>query len=134
MADTSLTKLIKFGLVGVLNTIFGYLVYAALVLLGATPGLALAVAYVVGVAWNYMTHAKLVFKSRAGRGLLGYVGIYVLIYLANAVLLQMTINLGVAPLIAQAVLAVLFAGISFFAISWVLTGAVPFAEILRRQK
>lgn len=133
MADTSFIKLIKFGLVGVLNTVFGYLVYAALVLLGVLPGLALALAYVIGVAWNYMTHAKLVFKARAGKGLLGYIGIYVLIYLGNAVLLQMALSAGLSPLLAQAGLAVLFAGISFFAISWVLTGTLPFAELLRRK-
>lgn len=134
MADTSLVKLIKFGLVGVLNTVFGYLVYAALVLLGVIPGIALALAYVIGVAWNYMTHAKLVFKSQRGHGVVGYIGIYVLIYLGNATLLQMAMSAGVSPLLAQAGLAVLFAGISFFAISWVLTGTLPFSELLRRKK
>lgn len=133
MADSSFIKLVKFGLVGVLNTLFGYLVYAALVLLGVLPGLALALAYVIGVAWNYMTHAKLVFKSRAGKGLFGYIGIYALIYLGNATLLQITISAGISPLLAQAGLAVLFAGVSFFAISWVLTGTLPFAELLRRK-
>lgn len=133
MADGSLSKLIKFGLVGVLNTVFGYLVYAALVLLGIAPAIALTAAYVIGIAWNYMTHAKLVFKARAGKGLLGYVGIYVLIYLGNAALLQVAIAAGVSPLLAQAGLSVLFAGISFFAISWVLTDTLPFAEFLRRK-
>jgi len=133
LADTSFIKLIKFGLVGVLNTIFGYLVYAALVLLGVWPGAALALAYVIGVAWNYMTHAKLVFKSQKGHGVFGYIGIYVLIYLGNAFLLQMAITAGISPLVAQAGLAVLFAGVSFFAISWVLTGTLPFIEFLRRK-
>ena len=134
MADSSLTKLIKFGLVGVLNTIFGYLVYAAFVLLGVLPGLALALSYIVGVAWNYMTHAKLVFKSRKGHGVPGYIGIYIALFLANATLLQLGIGLGISPLIAQAGLSILFAGISFFAISWVLTGTLPFAELLREKR
>ena len=133
MADTSLTKLIKFGLVGVLNTVFGYLVYAVLVLLGLTPGLALAAAYVIGVAWNYMTHAKLVFRARAGQGIVGYVAVYVALFLANWALLRIAIGAGIAPLLAQAGLALFFAGVSFFAISWVLTGTLPFAERLRRK-
>lgn len=133
MADTSLVKLIKFGLVGVLNTIFGYLVYAAFVLLGIWPGIALAMSYVIGVAWNYMTHAKLVFKSQRGHGVFGYIGIYVAIFLGNAFLLQMAIAAGISPLLAQAGLSVLFAAVSFFAISWVLTGTLPFVEMLRRK-
>lgn len=130
-SDSSFMKLIKFGVVGVFNTLFNYLVYAALVLLGVLPGVALAIAYVVGVAWNYVTHAKLVFKTRTGgRGVLGYIGVYVLVYLGNAVLLQVAIGAGLSPLVAQAGLALLFAGISFFAISWVLTGTLPFSEFL----
>jgi putative flippase GtrA len=119
-------RLLRFLAVGVLNTAFGYGVYAVLVLLGLAPQLALATAFAIGILWNFGTHRKLVFAT-GGRGKLpSYAGAYLLVYAVNALTLAAALRNGVDALIAQAVLAVVMALLSFFLIGRVLTGAFPF--------
>mgnify|MGYP003526361532 CR=1 FL=1 len=78
----------RFLAVGVLNTAFGYALYALLIWLGLAPQPALAVSFAIGVMWNYLTHARLVFDQSGYRRVLPYAGAYGLIYLINAVALQ----------------------------------------------
>ncbi len=123
--SADMARFLKFLAVGVLNTAFGYAVYAVLVLLGMTPQPALALAFVIGVIWNYGTHARLVFGTSGFGRMPHYVGAYLLIYGVNALALAAALRAGVAPLLAQGVLAVLMAGLSFLLISLALTGVLP---------
>jgi putative flippase GtrA len=132
-SDTTSGRFLRFLAVGVLNTAFGYAVYAVLVVTGLSPQPALAAAFALGVIWNYATHARLVFGTQGVRRLPAYVAAYVAIYAVNALALGGAIRAGVSPLVAQGVLAVLMAAISFVLISAVLTGHVPFIGALRRR-
>ncbi len=118
-------QFVRFILVGLANTAVGYLIFAALVLLGLTPQPALALAFVLGVMWNFWAHARLVF----GQGGLGkfpaYAGVYLVIYGLNALALKQAILLGITPLLAQAILAPAAAVLSFLFIARVLTGTFP---------
>ena len=59
-------QFVKFLLVGALNTLFGYSVFAGLVYAGIAPMPALLLTYVVGVLFNFVTTGRLVFnRSRA---------------------------------------------------------------------
>ena len=118
----------KFLVVGLLNTGFGYAVFALLVLAGLAPQIALALAFVIGVAWNYMFHARLVFNQGGFRGVPAYVGSYAAIYLFNAAGLAVLLHAGLPALWAQAILAPSAAVISFFLIARALTGKFPFAS------
>ena len=117
-------RFLRFLLVGGLNTAFGYAVYAVLVLAGLSPQPALALAFCVGVIWNFFTHARLVFGARGVRRLPAYVAVYVGIYAANAFLLGRVIALGIHPLVAQAGLALVMAVLSYGLIKAVLTAGV----------
>ncbi len=119
-------KFLRFLVVGVVNTAVGYGLYAALVLAGLGPQAALAMAFALGVLWNYGTHARLVFGTGGYRRLPAYAVAYLAIYAVNAFGLARAIAGGVDPLVAQLVLAVVMAGLSFVLISVVLTGAPPF--------
>ncbi len=119
-------RFVRFIAVGVLNTVFGYAAYAALIGLGLQPQPALALAFALGVMWNYLTHARLVFDQKGYRRLLPYTGAYGAIYLINAVALQAALAAGLRPLAAQALLVLPMAALAFFLISLVLTGQVPF--------
>jgi len=119
-------RFLRFLLVGGLNTAFGYAIYAVLVLAGLSPQTALALAFCVGVVWNFFTHARLVFGARGVRRLPAYVAVYVGIYAANAFLLGRVIALGIHPLVAQAGLALVMAVLSYGLIKAVLTaGTYP---------
>ena len=47
-------RFVKFLFVGGLNTLFGYVVFALLVLAGLEDQTALVIAYFIGVIWNYL--------------------------------------------------------------------------------
>ena len=116
----------RFLAVGVLNTAFGYALYALLIWLGLAPQPALAVSFAIGVMWNYLTHARLVFDQSGYRRVLPYAGAYGLIYLINAGALQAALVAGLSPLAAQALLVLPMAALAFILISLVLTGRMPF--------
>lgn len=125
-ADTGFGRLLRFVAVGVVNTGFGYVVYAVLIVLGMTAQPALALAFVIGILWNYMTHARLVFGTRGILRLLPYAAAYGLIYAVNAFALDRALDAGLSPLLAQALLVLPMALLSFILISGVLTGRLPF--------
>jgi putative flippase GtrA len=83
----------KFIGVGLLNTIVGYAVYAALILLNAPYLTALLIATVAGVTFNYFSIGRLVFNSRGGRNIFGkFIAAYGLVYFANAAGLELSIK------------------------------------------
>ncbi|WP_193789491.1 GtrA family protein [Salipiger sp. CCB-MM3] len=118
-------RFIKFLAVGLLNTLFGYVVFALLVMLGIPPQLALALAFVLGVLWNYQTHARLVFAVRGFQRLPGYLAAYLAIYGMNAGALAALMHLGLGPALAQALFLPVAAVLSYVAIGRVLTGCFP---------
>jgi putative flippase GtrA len=106
-----LRHFVHFILVGGINTCFGYLVYAGMVYAGLRPSLALLVATVLGVAFNFVSFGKLVFKRIAWKRMPFFAAIYVLNYLVNAFLLGKVQVFIPSPYLAQAVilpLSVLF--------------------------
>ncbi|WP_171238988.1 GtrA family protein [Ruegeria sp. HKCCA5763] len=118
---------LKFLVVGVVNTAFGYVLYALLVALGLSPQPALALSYFGGVIWNYMTHARLVFGSRGLSRLPLYVLAYLLLYGINAIGLQALLSTGLSPFVAQGLLVLPAAMLAYVLIGRVLTGRFPWS-------
>jgi putative flippase GtrA len=82
-------KIIKFLSAGVLNTIFGYTVYAALLFFNVQYLVALFVATVAGVIFNYFSFGRMVFNGHSGwLVFLRFVISYALIYAVNVALLR----------------------------------------------
>lgn len=92
----------RFVLVGMLNAAFGYTVYSVFILLGVPPWLALLIATCLGIAFNFLTFGRLVFKNSARRLFPRFALTYGGMYLANLVVLKSLIFSGLHPLIAQA--------------------------------
>ena len=94
---------VRFLVVGVLNTAFGYTVFAALILLGVHRTVALTVATVLGVLFNFQTVGRVVFRSRDLRLLLRFAAVYAVVYLVNVALLELWCRaVGLGPLAGQA--------------------------------
>jgi putative flippase GtrA len=53
-------RFVRFLLVGVLNTIFGYFLYGTLILIGLDYKLAVLLATILGVLFNFQTTGRLV--------------------------------------------------------------------------
>lgn len=97
-------QFLRFLAVGILNTAFGYGIFAMLVLARLEPGLALAVATATGAIFNYFTTGRLVFAS-AGLGRLPrFVAVYGLTFLINLWSLRSLTAAGLSPLPAQAIM------------------------------
>lgn len=76
-------KLIKFILVGILNTAFGYSLFALFIFLNIHYSLAVFLSTVLGVLFNFKTIGKLVFDSHDNSLIFRFIAVYVLLYLIN---------------------------------------------------
>lgn len=108
------TKLFSvFVIVGLLNTAVGYTIYLIGLAANAAPVAALAIATVLGAAFNYASTGFVVFKNRSLGRLPHFVGAYALTYLLNAGALEGLTALGLRPALAQLVLLPFAAVLSF---------------------
>src|SRR4051812_1092370 len=94
-------RFVRFLLVGMVNTAFGYGVFAVLLLAGLPSALALLLATVIGVVFNFFTTGRMVFESNDRRRLPRFVLAYVVTYSANLALLKLLEAGGVPSLAAQ---------------------------------
>ncbi|TRU82183.1 MAG: GtrA family protein [Microcystis novacekii Mn_MB_F_20050700_S1] len=112
-------KFARFLLVGVLNTLFGYFLYGTLILIGLDYKLAVLLATILGVLFNFQTTGRLVFGSKNNKLIFRFVLVYVATFLLNVEALRvvdaMNINIEqkTKMLIAGAILVFPLAVISF---------------------
>lgn len=115
-------KILKFLGAGVLNTLFGYSVFAVLIFSGIPYLLALLISTIVGVVFNYFSFGLIVFKGRDGwLGFARFISAYVLIYAVNATLLKIiTVYFFLNPYFGQAICVPISVVLSWFLMNcWV---------------
>jgi putative flippase GtrA len=76
-------KFLKFILVGILNTIFGYSAFAFFIYLNIHYSLAVLLSTILGVLFNFKSIGKLVFDSSDNSLIYRFVLVYVVIYILN---------------------------------------------------
>jgi putative flippase GtrA len=111
------SRIVRFLATGVLNTAFGYAVYAVLLWMGLPYAAALLLATIVGVVFNFFSYGKLVFQGETGkRTFVRFVIAYLAIYALNVGLLHLgTQGLGWNAYVAQAACMV-----PIVVVSWML--------------
>lgn len=109
-------RFITFLLVGGVNTLVGYGIFAALILLGLPTSLAVIVGTVLGVLFNFASTGSIVFKSRSGRGLPRFIGVYVAQTALGIIGLRLLEEVGVPTLIAGAIMLPPLAVFTYFAL------------------
>jgi putative flippase GtrA len=77
------SRLFRFVAVGLVNTAFGYCVYAATLWIGLNYAAAAAISMIFGVFFNFKTTGRLVFGSKDNRLLLKFIGVYASLYVVN---------------------------------------------------
>lgn len=87
-------KRVRFLFVGVLNTVFGYAVYALFIYMGMHYFLAQLLGSVLAVAHSYLWNKYFTFRSPAHSlsELLRFISVYAVSYLANMALLYVAID------------------------------------------
>ncbi len=82
-------KLSRFVLVGILNTAFGYSMYALFLYLGCHYSTAILLATVIGVLFNFKTIGRFVFRSSDNTMIIRFSGVYLVTYLLNVAALHL---------------------------------------------
>ena len=102
---------IKFILVGILNTAFGYLAFALLLFLGLHYTLAVILSTIAGILFNFKTTGTLVFKNNNDKLIFKFVAVYAIICTLGIIILRMAelanINLYFAGLVSTGVCAII---------------------------
>jgi putative flippase GtrA len=106
-------QFLRFLIVGVLNTAFGYGLFVAFLYLGVQYPVAMAVSYCFGILFNFKSTGSLVFKSRNNRLLFRFIACYVVVYVVNVVGVRALDVFGVAPYLGAAILLLPMAVLSF---------------------
>jgi putative flippase GtrA len=115
-ARSVIAQMVRYGIVGVLTNLAGYLLYLAVTWLWLEPKLAVTVLYPVGVAAAYFGHARYAFTYRGGarRGWLRYLIAHALGYGANVLTLCVFADaIGFPHQAVQAAAIPLVAGVLF---------------------
>lgn len=76
-------KLLRFFFVSGLNTFFGYGLFALLVFIGLVYPIALLVATIAGILFNFKTIGIIVFKNHDNLLIFRFFGVYGITYLFN---------------------------------------------------
>lgn len=107
-------KLIRFLLVGGLNTIFGYCTFAFFIFIGTHYSLAVLLTTIFGVLFNFRTTGKLVFKNSDKRLFFKFIGVYGTLYVINVGILKVFSHFTVNMYLAGALLVLPMALLGFF--------------------
>ena len=83
-------RIVRFLAIGLVNTLFGYGVYAGLIFITLPNLLALFLATIAGIIFNYFSFGRVVFRVRGGwRVFAKFVIAYSMVYTVNAALLSL---------------------------------------------
>ena len=99
----AVAQFIRFILAGLLNTAVGYLIYAVGVLAGLRPDIALIGSFAFALIFNYLTHARLVFRRSGAAIFIRFAVANAVIYFINLFVLRAILSFGAGPLVAQAI-------------------------------
>ena len=111
-----LVQVVRYGVVGVLNNLLGYLIYLVVTWAWLDPKLAVTLMYPIGAVTAYFGHAKYSFtySGQTSHGIARYVFAHLIGYGANIGLLYVFSDLLQFPhQLVQAVAIVVVAGVLF---------------------
>src|SRR5262249_34291610 len=106
-------RVVRFFIVGGLNTAFAYGLFAILILAGLHYPIASTVATVIGILFSFQTIGRLVFGSHDFSLILRFLGVYAVVWLVGVLLLGWGERLGISVLVSAAVLAAPIGLLSF---------------------
>ena len=118
-SSATVRQLLRFFKVGVINTLFGYALYAVMVAIGLQLFVAQAVATIIAVAFNYVSYSRYVFngaRSSKVRFLLSYA----LNYLVSVAALAMWAAIVPSPYLAGLLATLVAVAVNFVVLrQWV---------------
>ena len=106
-------RFVRFFLVGGLNTVFGYSIFAVCILIGIPYPVAALVATALGVLFNFKSYSLLVFASHDNRLIFRFLAVYGICYVVGLAPLAWAKAHGVPILWMAAICALPMAAFAF---------------------
>lgn len=104
----------KFLVAGILNTAFGYGLFAALLTIGLHYSISLALSTILGILFNFKSFGKIVFKSKGNKNFIRFLSVYFIGYLVNLSGLALIMKIGISSLFAGAAMVLPSALLTYF--------------------
>ena len=121
----------KFVAVGLLNTGFGYAVFAGIFLLTASQTVAIIVANLIGMTFNYFSIGRLVFASMGGVAPRFFAS-YGVVLVVNLAMAEVARQYNLGGLLAQLALLPILVPLSYFLNALFVFRKAPPVEEARR--
>jgi putative flippase GtrA len=102
-----------FLIVGGINTVFGYGMFALFIFIGLHYAIAYLFATVLGILFNFFATGRLVFRNYDNRLMLRFFMVYSIVYLCNVGILTIFKSFNVSMYIAGAILILPVAATSY---------------------
>ena len=122
---SALPRLLRFFVVGGINTLFGYAAYAFLLYVGLHYVLAALFGTVAGVLFNFLTTGTLVFDGMSKARLRRFIGVYCATYVINVALLGALVAAGIGAYVAGLVCIVPMALVYYLLMRRFVFGGPP---------
>jgi putative flippase GtrA len=97
-------QILRFFVVGGVNTAFGFAVYALFIVLGLPRELAVFLGLLCGILFNFKTYGTFVFRNRNNRLIFRFFAVYMSTYLLTIGLLKLFDLYGIGSLVAMAII------------------------------
>ncbi len=107
-------RYIRFLVVGFVNTVFGYSLYAFLIFIGLHYSLAVFFSTILGILFNFQTIGRLVFRQTGKFIFFRFVAVYAFGYFLNVILIYFLKKIGPNDYLAQALLVLPMASLIYF--------------------
>jgi putative flippase GtrA len=107
-------QFIRFLMVGVVNTLFGYAVFVALLYFGIHYTIASFISVAVGAYFNFHTTGHFVFGSRNHNLLIKFFSVYFIVYFINIGGLFIFEKLNIGNYLGGAIMIIPIVGFSFY--------------------
>ena len=86
--------MIRFLVVGGINTVFGYSLYALLIFIGLHYSIAVLLAQICGIAFNFNTTGRIVFHNKKSGLFFHFAGVYIVTFAVNVLALRLFSQVG----------------------------------------
>ncbi len=111
-------QVIRYGFIGVFNTLFSYGLYALIIFLGFRFEIASLVSIIVGILFSFITQGFVVFKGIAVVSFVRYLLTWCGLYFLNIWLIQILVNISLDSYLAGAVATVPIVVLAYFAMKY----------------
>ncbi|MEI8327614.1 MAG: GtrA family protein [Candidatus Taylorbacteria bacterium] len=106
-------RFVRFIVIGVINTVFGYAIFATFLFLGFSYILAITFGTIIAILFNFKTIGVVVFKSHNNDLIIKFFAVYGITYLFNLVGLSIFNHYHISNYVAGAILVLPAAIIGF---------------------